>query len=172
MEVDPADGAVVLLELLEESAHSVVKNLDGAVVEGGCDPWTLGVESKALDTVALGLEFYEEGVVLSHGRVGHEGRRRRDERWEVRRVTARGAGAFGGALVGGRGGVWGGGGGGGGGRRRRPRPPGGNAWGCNLLHDWYNSYCKQEQQQPPPPPPPFMFASADDWFAYLCIVCR
>jgi hypothetical protein len=34
-----------------------------------------------------------------------------DERWEVRRVTARGAGAFGGALVGGRGWVWGGGGG-------------------------------------------------------------
>ncbi len=51
---------------------------------------------------------------------------------------------------------------------------GGNARGCNLLHDWYNSYCKQEQQQqppPPPPPPPFMFASADDWFAYLSASC-
>ncbi len=112
MEVDAAHGAVVLLELLEKSAHSVIENLDGAVVEGGCDPGTLGVESKALDTVALGLEFYEEGVVLSHGRVGHDGRRECDERWGVRRGTGRGVRPLLGGRwsAGGRGWVVGGGG--------------------------------------------------------------
>ncbi len=67
MEVHAADGAVVLLELLQEGAHPVVEDLDSAVVEGGGDPRALGVESKAFDAVALGLEFDEEGVVLSHG---------------------------------------------------------------------------------------------------------
>ena len=69
-----ADGTVMLLELLQESSHPVVENLDSAVVEGGSDPGALGVESKAFDAVTLGLEFDEEGVVLSHGRVRHEGK--------------------------------------------------------------------------------------------------
>jgi hypothetical protein len=73
VEVHAADGAVVLFELLEESSHPVIENLDGAVVERGGNPRALGVESKAFDTVAFGLKFDEEGIVLSHGRMRHEG---------------------------------------------------------------------------------------------------
>ncbi len=65
--------AVVLLELVEQSAHSVVEYLNDAVVEGGGDPWALWVEGEALDAVAFGLEFDQERIVLSHGRVGHCG---------------------------------------------------------------------------------------------------
>ncbi len=75
MEVDASDGAVVFFELLEEGAHSVVENLNDAVVEGCGDPRALGMEGETLDAIALGLEFYEKGVFLGHGGVGHEGRR-------------------------------------------------------------------------------------------------
>ncbi len=63
----------MLLELVEKGAHSVVEDLDDAVVEGGSDPWALRVEGEALDAVAFGLEFDKEGIVLSHGRMGHYG---------------------------------------------------------------------------------------------------
>jgi hypothetical protein len=72
VEVDAADGAVMFFELLEEGAHSVVENLNDSVVEGCGDPRALGMEGETLDAVAFGLEFYEKGVVLSHGGVGHE----------------------------------------------------------------------------------------------------
>lgn len=71
MEVHAAHWAVVLFKFLEQSAHSVVENLHGAVVKGGRDPWSLRVKSETLDAVAFSLKFDEEGVVLSHGGVGH-----------------------------------------------------------------------------------------------------
>lgn len=73
MEVHAAHGAVVLFELLKQSSHSVVENLHGAVVERGGNPRALRVKGEALDAVAFGFEFDEERVVLSHGRVRHDG---------------------------------------------------------------------------------------------------
>ncbi len=68
VEVYAADGAIMLLEALEQRAHSVVKNLHGAVVEGGGDPWALGVEGEALHAVAFGFELDEKGAVVGgHG---------------------------------------------------------------------------------------------------------
>lgn len=57
VEVDAADGAVVLLEAVDERPHAVVPELDDTAVEAGEDPWTLGVEAQPLNAVALGLEF-------------------------------------------------------------------------------------------------------------------
>ena len=67
-----AHGAVVLLELLQQRAHSVVENLNDAVVERSSDPGALWMKRKALNAVAFGLEFDEEGVVLCHGGVRHD----------------------------------------------------------------------------------------------------
>ena len=73
MEVHAAHGAVMLFEFLKQSAHSVVENLHGAVVERCGNPRALRVEGEALDAVTFGFEFDEERVVLSHGRVRHDG---------------------------------------------------------------------------------------------------
>lgn len=57
VEVNAADGAVVLVEAVEERAHAVVPHLDDPAVEAGEDPWAARVEGEALDPVALGLEL-------------------------------------------------------------------------------------------------------------------
>ena len=59
MEVDSADGPVVLVEAVEEGAHAVVPHLDHPAVEARQDPWPPRVEGQALDPVALGLELGE-----------------------------------------------------------------------------------------------------------------
>lgn len=48
---------IMLVETLEEGSHSVVPQLDRAIVKSSKDPWTLWVESNTLDAVALGLEL-------------------------------------------------------------------------------------------------------------------
>ena len=57
VEVDSPHGPVVLVEPVDEGAHSVVPQLDHSTVEGGEDPWPLGVEGEALDPVRFGLEL-------------------------------------------------------------------------------------------------------------------
>ena len=52
-----ADGAVVLVEAVEEGAHAVVPHLDHPAVEAGEDPWPPRVEAQALHPVALRLEL-------------------------------------------------------------------------------------------------------------------
>jgi hypothetical protein len=59
VEVDSADGPVVLVEAVEEGAHAVVPHLDHPAVEARQDPWPPRVEGQALDPVALGLELGE-----------------------------------------------------------------------------------------------------------------
>lgn len=48
---------IVFVKTLEESSHSVVPQLDRAIVKSSEDPGTLWVESDTLDAVALGLEL-------------------------------------------------------------------------------------------------------------------
>jgi hypothetical protein len=48
VEVDAAHGAVVLIKAVDQCAHAVVPQLDDAAVQGGQDPWALGVEGQAL----------------------------------------------------------------------------------------------------------------------------
>lgn len=55
--MDPADGAIVLVEAINEGPHAVVPELDHATVKAGEDPWTLAVEAQALHPVALCLEL-------------------------------------------------------------------------------------------------------------------
>lgn len=55
--MDAADGAVVLVEAVEEGAHAVVPHLDHPAVEAGQDPWPPRVEAQPLHPVALRLEL-------------------------------------------------------------------------------------------------------------------
>jgi hypothetical protein len=48
---------IVFVETFEESSHSVVPQLNRAIVKSSEDPRTLWVESDTLDAVALGLEL-------------------------------------------------------------------------------------------------------------------
>ncbi|KAK7301399.1 hypothetical protein RJT34_12262 [Clitoria ternatea] len=57
IEVNAADGALVLVDVVGQSFDAVVTQLDDPVVETGEDPWALGVEGKTLHPVALGFEF-------------------------------------------------------------------------------------------------------------------
>ena len=82
VEADAADGALVLVELLEEGAHPVVPQLDHTIVQTktdfdevtlevgigfyfwvlpGEDPRPLGVEGQSLDPGRLGLELGQHG---------------------------------------------------------------------------------------------------------------
>lgn len=55
--MDAADGAIVLVKAVDESAHAVIPELDHTAVKTRQDPWPLAVEAQPLDTVTLGLEF-------------------------------------------------------------------------------------------------------------------
>ncbi|KAG6408793.1 hypothetical protein SASPL_131816 [Salvia splendens] len=55
--MDAANGAVVLIESIDEGAHAVIPELDDAAVKTGEDPWALGVKAQAFHSIALGLEF-------------------------------------------------------------------------------------------------------------------
>lgn len=81
--MDTADGAVVLVELVDQGSHAVVPKLDNAAVETGKDPWALGVEAQALHSVTLGLEFGQHVgksvMQLGFGMVGCEIREEEEE---------------------------------------------------------------------------------------------
>lgn len=64
VEMEGADGAVVLVEFVEESAHAVIPELDDAAVETGEDPWSLRVEAEAFYSVTLRLEFRQHLLLL------------------------------------------------------------------------------------------------------------
>lgn len=61
MEVDAADGAVVLFEAVDQGTDAVVPELDGAIVERDADPGTDRVEGKALYAGGLGAELLYHG---------------------------------------------------------------------------------------------------------------
>lgn len=62
--MDAADGAVVLVELVDQGSHAVVPELDDAAVETRQDPWPLRVETQALHSVTLRLEFRQHLPLL------------------------------------------------------------------------------------------------------------
>lgn len=49
--------AIVLVKTVDESAHSVIPELDHTAVETGQDPWPLAVKAQPLHSITLGLEF-------------------------------------------------------------------------------------------------------------------
>jgi hypothetical protein len=65
VEVDAANGAVVLVEAVYQGTHAVVPQLDHPRVQRGEDPWALGVERQPLDPVRLGLRT---GAQYRYGR--------------------------------------------------------------------------------------------------------
>lgn len=44
MEIDSSNGADMLIEPVDEGAHTVVPQLDGAIVETGQNPWSVWVK--------------------------------------------------------------------------------------------------------------------------------
>ena len=57
MKINPAHGSVVLVKLVDDSAHLIVQQMNHTIVKGGEDPRTRGVERYAFDTVGFELEF-------------------------------------------------------------------------------------------------------------------
>jgi hypothetical protein len=57
VEIDTTNGAIVLLESVDQRSHAVVPELNGGRVKRHEDPWSLGVESDALGSGRLGLEL-------------------------------------------------------------------------------------------------------------------
>ena len=57
VEVNSANRTVVLIEAINESAHTVVPELDDATVQTRQDPWPLSVEAQSLHSVTLRLEL-------------------------------------------------------------------------------------------------------------------
>lgn len=57
VEVDTADGAIVLVEAVYDGAHAVIPELDHPAVEAGQDTWPSPVEAQTLLPVALRFEF-------------------------------------------------------------------------------------------------------------------
>lgn len=55
--MDAAHRAVVLVESVDESAHSVIPELDHTAVKTRQDPWPLAVKAQPFDPITLGLEF-------------------------------------------------------------------------------------------------------------------
>lgn len=53
MEINAANRPLMLVEAIDEGAHAIVPKLDGTIVQAGQDPWTGGMEGKALDTIAF-----------------------------------------------------------------------------------------------------------------------
>lgn len=64
--MDAADGAVVLVKAVDESAHAVIPELDHTAVKTRQDPWPLAVEAQPLHTVTLGLEFRQHLKKKNH----------------------------------------------------------------------------------------------------------
>jgi hypothetical protein len=61
VEVDAPHWAVVLVKAVDQRAHAVVPQLDDAAVQGGQDPWALGVEGQALHpagSVAMAAQWW------------------------------------------------------------------------------------------------------------------
>lgn len=48
---------VMLVVSVHNSAHSVIPNLHRSIMQGGKQPWSLGMETEAFDTGCLGLKF-------------------------------------------------------------------------------------------------------------------
>ena len=66
MEMNAADGSVVLVESVDEGAHAVIPELDHTAVETCEDPWALGVKAQSFHSIALGLEFRQHfGPIVS-----------------------------------------------------------------------------------------------------------
>lgn len=55
--MNAANGAIVLIESVDEGAHAVIPELDHAAVKTCEDPWTLAVKAQAFHSIALRLEF-------------------------------------------------------------------------------------------------------------------
>ena len=51
MKMHAAHGSVVLVEAVDESAHSIVPELNNTAVQAGQNPWPLGMERQTLDAV-------------------------------------------------------------------------------------------------------------------------
>lgn len=71
VEVNAANGTVVLVESVNEGAHAVIPELDHAAVETGEDPWPLAVKAQSFHSIALGLEFRQHFLqILSPPMIG------------------------------------------------------------------------------------------------------
>lgn len=78
--MNAADGAIVLIEAVDEGAHAVIPELDHAAVKTREDPWALAVKAQSFHSIALSLEFRQHfGRILSPPTIGE----RRDLRSEA-----------------------------------------------------------------------------------------
>lgn len=48
---------------INNSAHSVIPDLDGSIVQRGKEPWSLGMETEAFDTGCLGVKLGQHPAV-------------------------------------------------------------------------------------------------------------
>ena len=55
--MDATHRAIMLVKTVDESAHSVIPELDHTAVETGQDPWPLGVKAQPFHPITLRLEF-------------------------------------------------------------------------------------------------------------------
>ena len=66
VEANATDRAIVLIKLVDQSAHAVVPQLNHAIVQGGQNPWSLGVEGQACIKSFIRTEKCLRNQRLSH----------------------------------------------------------------------------------------------------------
>ena len=80
MKMDTTDRTFVLVESIDQSAHTIIPELDHATVQTGEDPWAFGVEGEALDSVTLRLELRQHDIFFSRSRNGNSSTQTRSQR--------------------------------------------------------------------------------------------
>lgn len=60
--MNTANGAIMLVEPINESAHAIIPELDHATVETRQDPWPLAMETQTFHSITLRLKLRQHFI--------------------------------------------------------------------------------------------------------------